>query len=164
MAPKAKKSWFDVQTAIMTISMAAVLVLWNLFAGPDREAALRKAAEELANQPEPVVAPPVQQPAQQSAQMQPAQVVIPQPGEKIMLGGAAPPDRPGLAQRAPPPDPRGHPPHAHARRRGERDQEGGPEADGMVRVHDTHSVPQTRRGPDVWGVRAAGRLGAGISA
>ena len=90
MAPKAKKSWFDVQTAIMTISMAAVLVLWNLFAGPDREAALRKAAEELANQPEPVVAPPVQQPAQQSAQMQPAQVVIPQPGEKIMLGGAAP--------------------------------------------------------------------------
>jgi len=45
MAPKPKRSWFDVQMALMTISMVSVLGLWNLFAGPDREAALRKAAE-----------------------------------------------------------------------------------------------------------------------
>ena len=92
MAPKAKRSWFDIQVVIMTLSMASVLGLWNLFAGPDREAAAQKAAEEFANQqnqldqlqpsmPILVSPAPIAQPAQDPA---------PQPGEKIMLGGAAP--------------------------------------------------------------------------
>ena len=95
MAPKAKRSWFDIQIVIMTISMAVVLALWNLFAGPDREAAAQKAAEEFANQqnqlaqqPEPVVVSPALSP-----QPVPAAVEAPQPGEKIMLGGAAPQTR-----------------------------------------------------------------------
>jgi hypothetical protein len=97
MAPKPKRSWFDVQMVLMTISMVSVLGLWNLFAGPDREAALRKAAEAQANQPEPVeppsnldspviasADPPSEAPALSSA------IPLPEPGEKIMLGGAAP--------------------------------------------------------------------------
>jgi len=83
MAPKSKRSWFDVQMAIMTIAMAAVLGLWNLFAGPDRETASRKAAEELAKnqQPEPIEEP---------VTVQATPVPLPKPGEKIMLGGSAP--------------------------------------------------------------------------
>ena len=83
MAPKSRRTWFDVQLAILTIAMAAVLGLWNLFAGPDREKALKEAAEGLANQAEPVAAPalqPVQAPA----------VLVPALGEKIVLGGTAP--------------------------------------------------------------------------
>ena len=92
MAPKSKRSWFDIQMTIMAISMASVLGLWNLFAEPDRETAQRKAAEEfakrqnqLAQQSEPVIVSPapVIQPI-------PTTVSQPQPGEKIMLGGAAP--------------------------------------------------------------------------
>jgi hypothetical protein len=85
MAPKPKRSWFDVQMALMTISMASVLGLWNLFAGPDREAALRKAAEEQASQPEPLEPPPTPEPVAIATP-----VPLPEPGEKIMLGGVAP--------------------------------------------------------------------------
>ncbi len=85
MAPKSKRSWFDVQMAIMTISMASVLGLWNLFAGPDRETALRKAAEAQASQPEPVEAPPTFEPA-----VVVTTAVPPKPGEKILLGGTEP--------------------------------------------------------------------------
>ena len=85
MAPKPKRSWFDIQMAIMTISMASVLGLWNLFAGPDRETALRKAAEAQASQPEPVEAPPTIEPVVITT-------VVPPPvsEEKILLGGAEP--------------------------------------------------------------------------
>lgn len=86
MAPKPKRSWTDVQMAIMTISMASVLGLWNLFAGPDRESALKKAAEAQALPPEPVQAPPVPE----SAPVRIAAAPLPEPGEKIMLGGTAP--------------------------------------------------------------------------
>jgi hypothetical protein len=86
MAPKPKRSWFDIQMAIMTISMASVLGLWNLFAGPDRETALRKAAEAQASQPEPVDAPP---PTPEPIVIATA-VAPPQPGEKILLGGTEP--------------------------------------------------------------------------
>lgn len=85
MAPKPKRSWFDIQMAIMTISMASVLGLWNLFAGPDRETALRKAAEAQASQPEPVEAPPTPEPVSNTTAAQP-----PAPGEKIILGDTAP--------------------------------------------------------------------------
>jgi hypothetical protein len=92
MTPKAKRSWFDTQMVIITISMAAVLGLWNLFAGPDREAAAQKAAEEFTNQQnqltqqtEPVIISPAP-----IAQPVPPVAAPPQPGEKIMLGGSAP--------------------------------------------------------------------------
>ena len=86
MAPKTKRSWVDIQLAIMTISMASVLVLWNLFAGPDRQTALRKAAEAQTSQPEPVVAPPTPDTPVVSA----TAVPLSEPGQKILLGGAAP--------------------------------------------------------------------------
>ena len=88
MAPKPKRSWFDIQMAIMTISMASVLGLWNLFAGPDRETALRKAAEAQASQPEPVEAPPTPEPVSNVSNTTAAQP--PAPGEKIILGDTAP--------------------------------------------------------------------------
>jgi hypothetical protein len=86
MATKPKRSWFDIQMAIMTISMASALGLWNLFAGPDRETALRKAAEAQASQPEPVVASPTPETPVINANTAP----LPEPGQKIMLGGTAP--------------------------------------------------------------------------
>ena len=86
MAPKPKRSWTDVQMAIMTVSMASVLGLWNLFAGPDRESAAKKAAEAQASPPEPVQAPSVPE----SAPVRIAAAPLPEPGEKIMLGGTAP--------------------------------------------------------------------------
>jgi hypothetical protein len=86
MAPKPKRSWFDIQMTIMTVSMASALGLWNLFAGPDRETALRKAAEAQASQPEPVQLPPTPEASTLNA----SAVPLPAPGEKIMLGGTAP--------------------------------------------------------------------------
>jgi hypothetical protein len=86
MPPKPKRSWFDIQMTIMTVSMASALGLWNLFASPDREAALRKAVEALAIQPEPVELPPTPEAPVLNASVAP----LPQPGEKIMLGGTAP--------------------------------------------------------------------------
>ena len=86
MAPKPKRSWTDVQMTIMTISMASVLGLWNLFAGPDRESAVKKAAEAQAAPPEPAEAPPVSE----SAPVHISPAPLPEPGEKIMLGGTAP--------------------------------------------------------------------------
>ena len=85
MATKPKRKWTDVQLAIMTLSMASVLGLWNLFAGPDRETALRKAAEAQASQPEPVEAPPTPEPVSNTTAAQ-----LPEPGEKIILGDSAP--------------------------------------------------------------------------
>jgi hypothetical protein len=86
MAPKPKRSWFDVQMTIMTVSMASALGLWNLFAGPDRETALRKAAEAQASQPEPVELPSTPEAPMLNANI----VTLPEAGEKLMLGGAAP--------------------------------------------------------------------------
>lgn len=86
MAPRPKRSWFDVQMAIMTVSMASALGLWNLFAGPDRAAALRKAAEAQAIPPEPVELPP----SPEAPVLNASSVPLPKPGEKIMLGGTAP--------------------------------------------------------------------------
>ena len=85
MVPRSKRSWSEVQMAIMTVSMASVLGLWNLFAGPNRETALRKAAEAQASQPEPVVLPPTQEPVAIATA-----VPLPEPGVKIMLGDKAP--------------------------------------------------------------------------
>ena len=88
MPPKPKRSWSDVQIAIMTVSMASALGLWNLFAGPDRETALKKALEAQASQPEPVALPPTPEPV--AVEQNVSDAPIPAPGEKIMLGGSAP--------------------------------------------------------------------------
>jgi hypothetical protein len=76
----APRNWNDIQVAIATISMALTLVFWNLFAGPDRESALKRAQEQAA------IPPP--------EPMQTAEPVVVQPtplGDGIILfGGSAP--------------------------------------------------------------------------
>jgi hypothetical protein len=74
------RSWNDVQIVIATISMAFTLGLWNLFAGPDRETAFKRAQTQ-----------PTQQPIEQS----PAPIIaqpVPTPlGDGVLLlGGSAP--------------------------------------------------------------------------
>ena len=44
------RNWKDVQMMFAAISMALTLTLWNFFAGPDREAAAKR-ADELASAP-----------------------------------------------------------------------------------------------------------------
>ena len=56
MAPKPKRSWTDVQMAIMTISLAAALGLWNLFAGPVQR---RQSRQEQPAAPRPGAVPKV---------------------------------------------------------------------------------------------------------
>jgi len=78
-----KRTWFDVQIVILTVATTAALSLWNLFAGPDREAAL--ALESLADEETPSPAP--------IEEANPTSVVsasVSVPGEKIMLGGKEP--------------------------------------------------------------------------
>jgi hypothetical protein len=76
----ASRNWNDIQIVIAAISMALTLGLWNLFAGPDRETALKRAQTQ-----------PTQQPTGQS----PAPIVA-QPGPTplgdgvLLLGGSAP--------------------------------------------------------------------------
>lgn len=87
----ASRNWNDIQLAIATISMAVTLVFWNLFAGPDREAALKRAQEQALLPPSPQLT--VQ--AAESAIVQPnLPVVVQQPtplGDgKILFGGSAP--------------------------------------------------------------------------
>jgi hypothetical protein len=77
------RNWNDIQIVIATISMALTLGLWNLFAGPDRETALKRAQEQAQAQP---TQPMVQSPS----------AVIVQPGPTplgdgvLLLGGSAP--------------------------------------------------------------------------
>jgi hypothetical protein len=75
------KKWIDIQVVIATISMASTLVFWNMFAGPDREAAAKRAQEQAS------VVPP-----QPTATAEPIVVVQPTPlGDgKILFGGNAP--------------------------------------------------------------------------
>jgi hypothetical protein len=77
----APKKWNDIQVAIATISMASTLVFWNMFAGPDREAAAKRAQEQA------VAIPP-----QPTATAEPIVAVLPTPlGDgKILFGGNAP--------------------------------------------------------------------------
>lgn len=77
MASKpASRSWTDVQIALVAMSMAATLGLWNLFAGPD----LAKARESAQ---EPVITPPAEIPVV-------AGTPTALPPAKILLGGVAP--------------------------------------------------------------------------
>jgi hypothetical protein len=82
----ASRNWNDIQLVIATGSMAFSLIFWNMFAGPDREAAIKRAQKQAAQPPvEPaqIIAPVVEiQPTAQSAAL---------PGNgPILLGGNAP--------------------------------------------------------------------------
>ena len=76
----APKKWIDIQVAIATISMASTFVFWNMFAGPDREAAAKRSQEQAAIPPQPIVT------------AEPIIAVQPTPlGDgKILFGGSAP--------------------------------------------------------------------------
>lgn len=50
------RNWNDIQVAIATISMAVTLAFWNIFAGPDRASAEKRAQEQAAIPPQPAVA------------------------------------------------------------------------------------------------------------
>ena len=74
----ASRNWNDVQIALVAMSMAATLGLWNLFAEPD----LAKANESAR---EPVVTPP---PAEIPVAVAGTPTAL--PPTKILLGGVAP--------------------------------------------------------------------------
>ncbi len=74
----APRNWNDIQIVIATISMAVTLIFWNMFAGPDRASAVKRAQEQAANPLQPLVGGVV--------------AVQPTPlGDgKILFGGTAP--------------------------------------------------------------------------
>jgi len=84
----APRNWNDIQIVIATGSMAFTLAFWNLFAGPDREAAVKRAQEQAA-------LPPAQptQTAASAFEVQPTstlQGTTLQGNGPILLGGSAP--------------------------------------------------------------------------
>lgn len=90
----APRNWNDIQVTIATVSMVLTLVFWNLFAGPDRASALKRAQEQAArDQAERDRI--AQEQAAQTAQQQTAPSVLGQPTATpstgpILLGGNAP--------------------------------------------------------------------------
>lgn len=76
----APRNWNDIQVVIATISMALTLVFWNLFAGPDRESALKRAQEQAA------IPPPEPLQTTETVVIQPT----PLGDGKILFGGSAP--------------------------------------------------------------------------
>jgi hypothetical protein len=90
------KNWNDVQIAIATISMALTLLFWNLFAGPDRETALRRAREQAALSQAERDRIALEQATQPQVQVQPPVQVIAQPTPMtgpLFLGGSVPQTR-----------------------------------------------------------------------
>jgi uncharacterized membrane protein YgcG len=76
----ASRNWGDIQLVIATGSMALTLALWNMFAGPDREVAMKHSQEKAAIPPQPV----------QSVAPAPALQAPVIPTGPILLGGSAP--------------------------------------------------------------------------
>jgi hypothetical protein len=82
----ASRNWNDIQVVIATGAMVLTLALWNLFAEPDRAAAVKRAQEQAAQPP--------QQPAQIAAPVSGPQPIL--QGKTllgngpILLGGSAP--------------------------------------------------------------------------
>lgn len=74
--------WSDIQLAIAAISMTSVIAFWNMFAGPDKVQADKKAAEQQA-QLLPTIAPTVAIPTAPAVTMPPV-------GYTILYGGKAP--------------------------------------------------------------------------
>jgi hypothetical protein len=85
MSPKSTSNkWADMQLVIATIALTSVLALWNIFAGPDREKAVEKAAEKAAGEQAAKIP---------TATVMPAPVVvptIPPLGYTVLFGGEAP--------------------------------------------------------------------------
>lgn len=81
-AKKTSRNWNDVQMAIAAVAMTFTLALWNLFAGPDRAEAARKAVEQPQTVPVPTEAP--------VAALNPT----PMPIVKIIFGNGAAPQNP----------------------------------------------------------------------
>ena len=81
------RSWQDIQLMIATSSVAVTLGLWNLLAGPDREASLERAEEQARQE---ALAADVQ-----ATPLAPAIAEAPMPpGETVLLlGGQAPQTR-----------------------------------------------------------------------
>lgn len=82
----ATRNWNDTQMIIATISMAMTLGFWNLFAGPDREAAAKRAEEEAAQM---VAQKAVLAPQATATPLVPTQSTL-QGNGTIFLGGSAP--------------------------------------------------------------------------
>jgi len=81
MPPKQNSNkWSDLQLAIAAMAMTSVLALWNMFAGPDREKAENKVAENISPTPTIEVAP---SPVVEAPTMPPL-------GYTILFGGQAP--------------------------------------------------------------------------
>jgi len=76
------RSWNDIQLMLASTSVALTLSFWNLFAGPDREAAVLQAQQKAAED------------AMLQAELAASQPAAPAPsGEsstKLLLGGQAP--------------------------------------------------------------------------
>jgi len=84
----APRNWNDIQLAIATGSMALTLAFWNVFAGPDREAAMKRAQEQAAlPPPQPTL---VTQPVAPVVESQPVPQGAALPSGPILLGGSAP--------------------------------------------------------------------------
>jgi len=84
--PAPKKNWNDVQVAIAVVSMATTLAAWNLFAGPDRASAMKRAEEQSATLPPPT-------PTAEPTLMIPTPVVVASPTStdgKVYFGGVKP--------------------------------------------------------------------------
>ena len=79
------RKWKDLQVMIATGSMALTLAFWNLFAGPDREAAVKRTQEKAALLPQPST-----QTAGQVVEVQPVGPGAALPAGPILLGGTAP--------------------------------------------------------------------------
>ncbi|CAG0992337.1 hypothetical protein ANAEL_02372 [Anaerolineales bacterium] len=78
------RNWNDIQLVIATGSMALTLALWNLFAGPDRETAMKRAQEKADLPPQPA------QTAAPAAEVKPTLQAPIMPAGPILLGGSAP--------------------------------------------------------------------------
>lgn len=84
MAPKPNTNkWSDIQLAIAAISMTSVIAFWNMFAGPDKAQADKKAVEQQAAIIPPTVTPIVAEPTAPVVTMPPV-------GYTILFGGKAP--------------------------------------------------------------------------
>lgn len=83
MSPKpTSNKWADLQLAIAAISLTSVLMLWNMFAGPDKQKAAEKAAAEQAAKT-PV---PTEEPSFAPVPVE----TMPPLGYTILFGGTAP--------------------------------------------------------------------------
>jgi len=78
------RKWTDIQLAIATVSMTAVLAFWNIFAGPDQEKAAASATAEVQAK----LMPPTEAPFTDISEP-----TMPPPGYKILFGGEAPKPR-----------------------------------------------------------------------